>query len=77
MHVRSKCARVSRNLKNPYPLHRNHCLSASTFHMMSISILLCFTKPDVEEGNIIPFLRHFGADKLTREKKLRRIMGTF
>jgi len=44
---------------------------------MGDPLLLCFTKPDVEAGNITPFLRRFGRDKLPRGKKLRRMMGTF
>lgn len=44
---------------------------------MGDPLMLCFTRPDVEECNMAPFLRRFGKDKLPREKKLRRLMGTF
>lgn len=44
---------------------------------MAEPLLICFTRPDVEAGNIAPFLRRFGAPSLPREKKLRRMMGTF
>jgi hypothetical protein len=44
---------------------------------MGDPLLFCFTRPDVESGNITPFLRRFGKDKLPRDKKLRKLMGTF
>ena len=44
---------------------------------MGDPLLLFFTRPDVESGNVSPFLSRFGAANLPRDKKLRRLMGTF
>ena len=44
---------------------------------MGEPLFICFNRQDVEAGDTAPFLRRFAAEKLPREKKLRRMMGTF
>jgi len=44
---------------------------------MEEPLLLCFTRPDVEAGNLTPFLRRFDKKVLPKNRKLARMMGTF
>lgn len=44
---------------------------------MNDPLLLCITRPDVEAGNLTPFLRRFDRKVLPRNRKLARMMGTF